>query len=45
MGDAFEIDLSGAGFTDNGSADGFTEYGNGILTLRVDDDLDATVTL
>jgi len=45
VGDSFEIDLSGLGFTDNGSVDGFTEYRNGIFTLRVDDDLDATVTL
>jgi hypothetical protein len=45
VGDTLDADLSGGGFIDNGSVAGFTEYTNGILVLRVSDEITANVVL
>ncbi len=44
-GDQLVADLTGGGLLDEGSDGEFTTYSNGVLTLIVDDDLDAFVSL
>ena len=44
-GDVVNATLTGVGMTNNGSSNGFTEYSNGVLTLLVDDDITANVSL